>query len=176
VPHALERPPLAHRLCHQPAERDFFIDTLLVRVHFIVEMIWWTGLAPWECEFPFEVALHLPSSTSLHSTVYGVRFAARPRPENITSSNGHHRTTHLRPSRPTLVPARPPVCTSTSVKRCVCPKKQWPWSRGCPGRGTLGTRRERERERVRVCGRESERDMTRVTRVMFWALGCRAEG
>jgi len=27
--------------------------TLLVRVHFIIEMIWWTGLAPWEFEFPF---------------------------------------------------------------------------------------------------------------------------
>ena len=29
-------------------EREFFIDNLLVRVHFIIEMIWWTGLAPWE--------------------------------------------------------------------------------------------------------------------------------
>ena len=28
----------------QPAERDFFIDNLLVRI----QMIWWTGLAPWE--------------------------------------------------------------------------------------------------------------------------------
>jgi len=23
-------------------------DNLLVRIHFIIEMIWWTGLAPWE--------------------------------------------------------------------------------------------------------------------------------
>ena len=29
-------------------ERDFFIDNLLVRIHLIVEMIKWTGLAPWE--------------------------------------------------------------------------------------------------------------------------------
>jgi len=29
------------------------IDNLLVRIHFIIEMIWWTGLAPWEFEFPF---------------------------------------------------------------------------------------------------------------------------
>ena len=29
-------------------ERDFFIDNLLVRVHFIIVMIRWTGLAPWE--------------------------------------------------------------------------------------------------------------------------------
>ena len=34
-------------------ERAFFIDNLLVRVHFIVVMILWTGLAPWEIEFPF---------------------------------------------------------------------------------------------------------------------------
>jgi len=29
-------------------EKEFFIDNLLVRLHFIIEMIWWTGLAPWE--------------------------------------------------------------------------------------------------------------------------------
>ena len=27
-------------------EREFFIDNLLVRIQFIIEMIWWTGLAP----------------------------------------------------------------------------------------------------------------------------------
>ena len=26
-------------------ERELFIDNLLVRIHFIIEMIWWTGLA-----------------------------------------------------------------------------------------------------------------------------------
>ena len=34
-------------------ERDFFIDNLLVRIHFIIVMIRWTGLAPWGFEFPF---------------------------------------------------------------------------------------------------------------------------
>ena len=34
-------------------ERDFSVDDLLVRVHFIIVMIRWTGLAPWEFEFPF---------------------------------------------------------------------------------------------------------------------------
>ena len=34
-------------------ERGFFIDNLLVRIHCIIKMIWWTGLAPWEFEFPF---------------------------------------------------------------------------------------------------------------------------
>ena len=30
----------------RPAEREFFIDNLLVRIHFIIVMIRWTGLAP----------------------------------------------------------------------------------------------------------------------------------
>ena len=34
-------------------EREFFIDNLLVRIHFVILMIRWTGLAPWEFEFPF---------------------------------------------------------------------------------------------------------------------------
>jgi len=33
------------------------IDNLLVRVHFIIEMIRWTGLAPWKFEFPFPGSL-----------------------------------------------------------------------------------------------------------------------
>jgi len=36
---------------------SFFIDDLLVRVHFIIVMIRWTGLAPWEFEFPFSGSL-----------------------------------------------------------------------------------------------------------------------
>jgi len=39
------------------SEREFFIDNLLVRVHFIIVMIRWTGLAPWEFEFPFPGSL-----------------------------------------------------------------------------------------------------------------------
>ncbi len=42
-------------------EREFFIDNLLVRIHFIIVMIRWTGLASWEFEYFFQVALHLPS-------------------------------------------------------------------------------------------------------------------
>ena len=46
------------QVAHQPLqERDFFIDKLLVRIHFIVVMIGWTGLAPWEFEFPFPGSL-----------------------------------------------------------------------------------------------------------------------
>ena len=32
------------------AAREFFIGNLLVRIHFIIVMIRWTGLAPWEFE------------------------------------------------------------------------------------------------------------------------------
>ena len=39
-------------------EREFFfIDNLLIRIHFIIVMIWWTGLAPWEFEFPLPGSL-----------------------------------------------------------------------------------------------------------------------
>ena len=38
-------------------EREFFIDNLLVRIHYIIVMIRWTGLAPWEFEFPFPGSL-----------------------------------------------------------------------------------------------------------------------
>ena len=35
------------------AEKNFFIDNLLVSIHVIIKMIRWTGLAQWEFEFPF---------------------------------------------------------------------------------------------------------------------------
>ena len=38
-------------------EREFFIDNLLVRIHFIIVMLSWTGLARWEFEFPFPGSL-----------------------------------------------------------------------------------------------------------------------
>ena len=38
-------------------EREFFIDNLLVRILFIIVMSRWTGLAPWEFEFPFPGSL-----------------------------------------------------------------------------------------------------------------------
>ena len=28
------------------SERDFFFDNLLGQIHIVIEMIWWTGLAP----------------------------------------------------------------------------------------------------------------------------------
>jgi len=39
------------------SKREFFIDNLLVRIRFIVVMIMWTGLAPYEFEFPIPGSL-----------------------------------------------------------------------------------------------------------------------
>ena len=36
---------------HLLGEIEFFIGDLLVRIHLIIETIWWTALAPWEFEF-----------------------------------------------------------------------------------------------------------------------------
>ena len=38
-------------------EREFFIDNLLVRIHFIIVMIRWTSLALWVFESPFSGSL-----------------------------------------------------------------------------------------------------------------------
>ena len=38
-------------------KREFFIDNLLVQMHSILMMNRWTGLAPWEFEFPFQGSL-----------------------------------------------------------------------------------------------------------------------
>ena len=38
-------------------DRKFFIDNILVQIHFNLEMIRWTGLAPWEFEFSFPGSL-----------------------------------------------------------------------------------------------------------------------
>jgi hypothetical protein len=34
-------------------KREYCIDNPQVRIHLIIEMIRWTGLAPWEFEFNF---------------------------------------------------------------------------------------------------------------------------
>ena len=45
------------------------MDNLLVRIYLIIEMIWRTGLAPWEFEFPFPDSL---ISTFLVTTPPGI--------------------------------------------------------------------------------------------------------
>jgi len=54
-------------------EREFFIDNLLVRIHFIIVMIRWTGLAPWGFEL-------MPTSTcgSCTTAVLASGYGAQP--------------------------------------------------------------------------------------------------
>ena len=56
-------------------EREFFIDNLLVQIHLIIEMIWWTGLAPWEFEFPFQGSL-IPTFLVMISQLVLERFTS----------------------------------------------------------------------------------------------------
>ena len=50
-------------------EREFFMENPLVRIHFIIAMLWWTGLAPWDFAFTFP--------GSLASTLLGAAFHDR---------------------------------------------------------------------------------------------------
>ena len=47
-----EQPPV-----RPPPQREFCIDNLLVRIHFSIVVIRWTGLAPWEFELPLPGSL-----------------------------------------------------------------------------------------------------------------------
>ena len=78
-----------------PREREFFIDNKLVRIHFIIVMIRWTGLAPREFEFPFPGSL-----TSTFIWGQEVRRAGAAG-ECAGRCRGHALPgLHLRPARP----------------------------------------------------------------------------
>jgi len=56
------------------------MDNRLVRIHFFIEMTWWTSLAPWEFEFPFsgslisnflEVDAFVPQTQIVNSRIQG---------------------------------------------------------------------------------------------------------
>ena len=52
-------------------EREFFIGNLQVRILLIIEMIWWTGLTPWEFKLPFPGSLiftFLPQTWAVNFT------------------------------------------------------------------------------------------------------------
>ena len=56
-------------------EREFFIDNLLVRIHVIIVMIRWTGLAPWEYLDATPWALRVVTSVMVILTLdFGGRF------------------------------------------------------------------------------------------------------
>jgi len=60
-----------------PNQREFFIDNLLVRIHFIMVLIRWTGLAPWEFELSFPgsvTSTPLPNHTVDHAGFVPLEF------------------------------------------------------------------------------------------------------
>ena len=64
-------------LKHRGEKREFLIDNLLVRIHFIIVMIRWTGLAPREFEFPFPGSL---TSTFLSGSQVMMQGYGQPSP------------------------------------------------------------------------------------------------
>jgi len=79
-------------------KREFFIDNLLVRIHFIILMIRWTDLAPWEFEFPFPGSL---TSTRSKATLVGL-------------GQIELRTSKMRTSRWTVIISKQVICTAKS--------------------------------------------------------------
>ena len=67
-------------------EREFFIDNLLVRIHLIIVMIRWTGLAPREFKFPF------PGSLTCTFLWCKRMFVFRPVCSEVSKSRGRKRT------------------------------------------------------------------------------------
>jgi len=66
-------------------EREFFIDNLLVRIHLIIVKIRWTGLAPWESEFPFP-GERRPAEAVLHRSHRGSGGGAAGQRRRVRSS------------------------------------------------------------------------------------------
>ena len=59
-------------------EREFLLENLLLRVPFVIVMIRWTGLEPWEFEFHFPGSLtftFLVQEVPLHPPRYSFFFA-----------------------------------------------------------------------------------------------------
>ena len=84
-------------------EREFFFDNLLVRIHFIIVMIRWTGLAPLEFEFPFSGSL---------TSICLARFTQWPTNHRCPSQNAHT-TTIIPGTTPHLETNRRAHCYNT---------------------------------------------------------------
>ena len=98
---------VSHRLIGPRCERDFFIDNLLVRIHFIIVMIRWTGLAPWEFEFPHrpQVGLGVMGRvTERTRVVYGARDCRGGREPPLALPPRGRTQRHVGRDRPLQVP------------------------------------------------------------------------
>ena len=84
-------------------KRDFFVDNLLVRIHSIVAMIWWTGLAPWEFEFPFPVSLTLTFHQT-HNTALNIPLHTPPARNKPCTRRGIGTASRVSKCHPALGP------------------------------------------------------------------------
>jgi len=92
-------------------EREFFVGNLLVRIHFIIVMIRWTGLAPWKFEFPcpgsltstFLVAEAVPADRDVLWASASSMYPSPPSPissELDTYKNRFQKGVRMKESRP----------------------------------------------------------------------------
>ena len=82
-------------------EREFFVGNLLVRINFIIVMIRWTGLAPWEFEFSFSGSLEYTFLVEPRNTRAGWRSGLRRKPNTRNPKNWKEKEEeNTNPSRP----------------------------------------------------------------------------
>jgi len=132
-------------------ETELFIDNLLVRIHFPIEIVWWTGLAPWEFKFPFPGSL-IPiflEQVRFHSGKYLNlnRMCQRELPHEyfIVTFMIQSRGIYLLRMDPNVV-----FYTAKGTVQILC-------GDSCDlGRRKVGRRGHRERERERKRERETE--------------------
>ena len=127
--------------------REFFIDNQLVRIHFIIEMVWWTGLAPSEFELSF------PGSRISASIVFSLLLlSASPQrlPVPLPNANKHsypcvplpHSSKHWSILRRVwgaafkrIASASPSQCLAC----CNCQSSQFPSTAICGSHGSHST-------------------------------------
>ena len=104
------------RSSHTGKESEFLIDNLLVRIHFIIEMIWWTGLAPWKFEFPLSGSL---TSTVLNT---GKLRLSECLPVDRRACRGHVLRRFMRATRKLthwVCGTEPPILERKGARRCI---------------------------------------------------------
>ena len=115
-------------------------------------MITWTGLAPWEFQFPFPGSL---TSTFPVQAISRTRHSDRLPPQARSRPRSPLRAKALAPQA-LAPPARP---SAERESECVCERERVRVrERVCERDTVCVCVCERERERVRVRGRECERD------------------
>ena len=98
-------------------EGELFIDNLLVRIHFIIVMIRWTGLAPWESALPAPLACQKRGhQASVDQSISGNKMVAgfsgtNPKPLNLNPqpSTLNPQPSTLNPKSQTLNPKPEPL-------------------------------------------------------------------